>query len=289
MNCKTCNNPLSSNASFCKKCGQTTSPSKPVEYFSISVQRLVLLSILTFSIYDIYWFYKNWKVIKESEKSTIYPIARAIFAIFYCHRFFKQVHSSVTNKGYTNDFSPGWLATGYIAALVLSNLLGRYETTNVLYNLLWLSISLSSIVFLVPIQKAINFYNEKVHGAVVKKGASRGEIAIIIIGIICTCLILIGLFLPEEYSPDSDTQTQMIQYEDPSLTKDPTWPTDYNEGYQSGYTDSLSEQPELLNNYKAPPGEEQGKSYAQGYMDGFRKGCEKEGFDCSNIKEDLFE
>ena len=40
-------------------------------YYPVSTTKLVVLSILTGGLYEIYWFYKNWKWIKQRDGSSI--------------------------------------------------------------------------------------------------------------------------------------------------------------------------------------------------------------------------
>ena len=41
-------------------------------YFPVSPAKFVVLSLLTFGIYGIYWFYKNWRYVRERDDSTIW-------------------------------------------------------------------------------------------------------------------------------------------------------------------------------------------------------------------------
>jgi len=60
-------------------------------YFPVSVAKLVVMSLVTFGLYEIFWFYKNWQLIKLREHSEIRPFWRAFFAIFYCYTLFKHI------------------------------------------------------------------------------------------------------------------------------------------------------------------------------------------------------
>ena len=52
------------------------------QFFAVSVTKLVVLSFCTLGVYPIYWFYINWKIIKEQEQVHILPFWRAIFSTF---------------------------------------------------------------------------------------------------------------------------------------------------------------------------------------------------------------
>lgn len=177
-----------------------------IEYFNISPGKLVFLSIITFGIYELYWFYKNWEAVKKIENKKISPLGRAIFAVFYCYELFKKILINATAKGYDKKYSPGLLATFYIIILLLSNGLAKIPETEIsnipseifLFNLVWFGLSILTAIPLYIVQKAINYNNKKIKGEIADKKYTGGEIILIVIGVILTSLIFIGSFLPEE-------------------------------------------------------------------------------------------
>lgn len=199
MNCKNCNNLLPENAKFCNKCGKPVEAQgdSKIEYFAISPKRLILFSILTLGIYEIYWFYKNWEAVKKFEGQKIYPFWRSIFAIFFCYSLFKKVLESAKSHAYQNSYSPGWLATAYILLLVVGNGLSRIESYDIGFNLIWLIIAIATFIPLLSVQKAINFNNGKIKDDFeLIKEFSGGEVVLIVVGVIWFLLVLVGIFLP---------------------------------------------------------------------------------------------
>ena len=63
---------------------------KPI-FFPVSKTKLVVMSISTLSMYDLYWFYKNWKLVKNRENLELKPFWRVFFAYFYCHSMFDRI------------------------------------------------------------------------------------------------------------------------------------------------------------------------------------------------------
>ncbi len=196
MFCENCGTKSSKENKFCQNCGNKTEVDSitPVEYFAISKQRLILFSILTLGIYQIYWFYKNWKAVKKTEGqngSSYWPFWRAVFAVFFCHSLFKKVLESAKSHAYQNPYSPGWLATGYILLLLISNGLFRMDLQDIG---VWFVIVFLTFIPLLPVQKAINFNNGKINGhKELKKDFSGAEVAVIVFGIIWSLLIFIGM------------------------------------------------------------------------------------------------
>ena len=52
-------------------------------FYSVSIIKFIVLSFFSFGIYNIFWLYKNWKIIKQRELNDIHPIPRAIFGYFF--------------------------------------------------------------------------------------------------------------------------------------------------------------------------------------------------------------
>jgi len=209
MFCIKCGSKIEDESKFCPRCGTKLESNQndlhkntdlekhsvDIEYFAISPARLALFSILTFGIYEIYWFYKNWQAIKKAENQNISPFWRAIFAIFFCNSLFKKVLESAKSHGYKELYSPGWLATAYIVLLVVGNALSRAESSDAGLNFIWLIVSVATFIPLLSVQKAINFNNEKIKGdTVIKQGFSSGEVILIVVGVILFLLVLIGIF-----------------------------------------------------------------------------------------------
>ncbi|MCP4690466.1 MAG: DUF3857 and transglutaminase domain-containing protein, partial [Desulfobacterales bacterium] len=66
-------------------------------YFPVSLQKFTIMTIFTLGLYKIYWFYKNWKYIRERDNSRIHPLARAIFAPFWCYSLLKDINGHSGN------------------------------------------------------------------------------------------------------------------------------------------------------------------------------------------------
>jgi len=59
----------------------TSSETTGTPFFAVTTFKYVLMFVCTFSFYQIYWFYKNWQLIKEREGFAglrISPVPRAI-------------------------------------------------------------------------------------------------------------------------------------------------------------------------------------------------------------------
>ncbi len=54
-------------------------PAKTSFYYPVSMAKLFMLTIGTLGFYQIFWFYRNWKYIRQRDDSAIMPFRRAVF------------------------------------------------------------------------------------------------------------------------------------------------------------------------------------------------------------------
>lgn len=124
-----------------------------ITYFYVPDSRLVILSILSFGLYELIWFYKNWKEISEKSETKMSPFWRSVFSVFFCFHFFKQIHASAENKGYHKKQSDGILAVVYIVILMTYRLPDPFSL-----------ISTFTFLPLLTINQAIKFNNHAIDG-----------------------------------------------------------------------------------------------------------------------------
>lgn len=154
-------------------------------FFAVSPLKLVVMSICTFGLYELYWFYKNWQSIKLRERENIFPFWRAFFGVFFCYSLFDEIREWQKEHG-KGEMPAGWLAAGWIITTLMYRLPDPF----------W-AISMASVVFLIPVQKVVNNINQieaPEHDANDKiRGANW--IAIVLGGLLYA-LIIVGLVLP---------------------------------------------------------------------------------------------
>lgn len=79
-------------------------------FFPVSIVKLSIFSVVTFGLYSTYWFYRNWKYVKDSERTAIMPIARAIFSCFWFYPLYKKLVDSSSGKLQKNILPVRWIA-----------------------------------------------------------------------------------------------------------------------------------------------------------------------------------
>jgi hypothetical protein len=156
-------------------------------FFAVSVTKLVVMSVCTFSGYEIYWFYRQWKRIAERERESMAPLARAIFAFFYCYSCFARIRDYDAETRTSTRLAAGPLAIGWIVTTVLWRLPDPYW---------W--ISMFTVLFLIPVQRHVNRLNialSPLHDCNAR--FSIWNWLAIIFGGSLIMLALAGTFLPE--------------------------------------------------------------------------------------------
>jgi hypothetical protein len=116
-------------------------------FFAVSPLKLVVMSLCTFGLYEVFWFYWNWKMLK-SQGHDVWPVPRAIFGIFFCHSMFGEIR----DRGAAMGIQPRLPSTGYAWGWVIAQLTWRAPGA---YGLLFFL----SILFMVPVQIHANRIN----------------------------------------------------------------------------------------------------------------------------------
>jgi len=210
MYCSSCGKQNPEGSKFCEHCGakilygkeaRSSSVTKnksqaknsinvnnPPYPYIISISKLLILSAATFGLYNTYWFYKQKKsfYFENNEKhGKIYTFIDAIFAGFTAYNLFDQVSKAEKKIDKAKPvIRAGMLALAYFILLLLWRLTGAYS---------WLGAF--SILPLIPVQKAINFYWEnKYDDNLVRSKFGLSNWAWTIVGGLVLMLALYGTF-----------------------------------------------------------------------------------------------
>lgn len=171
----------------------TPAPDKPVQnelrqaYFTVGAAKFSLMAVATFGIYQLYWFYRNWRIIRDRDKSRISPFWRASFAPFWTF----SMGSRFTEEARAQNIS---LTLPVIALGVI------YLVLNVLWRLpdpYWL-VTFLAFVPLLPFDFAARRLNGGGQLAPPTFGRLSGwNVAWLVIGSILWLLAIVGMLIPE--------------------------------------------------------------------------------------------
>ncbi|KAF2408384.1 hypothetical protein ACMSI6_14750 [Pseudomonas antarctica] len=166
------------------------------EFYVISKTKLLVLSFLSFGLYTYIWSYKNWSVYKKAHQLDIWPLARAIFFIFFMHQLYRRADDRVARSGRKFDFDFEQWATVFVVvtvgARVFEMAANRIETWFAYKPLAILAVPLCAYI-LQQAQGLINF------AAGDPEGQSNARFnlwnyLVIVPGAIMWCLTLMGLW-----------------------------------------------------------------------------------------------
>ena len=135
-------------------------------FFAVSKAKLVVLSLTTVTLYQLVWFYLNWRQVNRSG-AMVAPFVRTLFAPIFCYALFDRV------RWYRKDLPSsklpaGLLALGWIALTIAGSILDRIATrvslSDSTQSALWLIflvllVGHASVVFMLPVQSAIDTIN----------------------------------------------------------------------------------------------------------------------------------
>lgn len=249
MYCNNCgkNNPEGSK--FCQHCGikldkkrvitpvedkektsieRSISSNTPPYPYVISTAKLIVLSIATFGLYEIYWFYKHWKSLRADRNLKVTPWARALFATIMSYSLFKNVSNAVKDVDKNKGLEAGGLAVAYFILVILWKLPEPYW---------WLS--MLSFLPLIPVQNTLNYYWEKKFGNnLVRSKFGTWNYIWTIIGSILLILALYGTFstdgsLTGQYGNTTTTSTESAPVDTSNTDNSTSLEATYEQNFMS--------------------------------------------------------
>jgi hypothetical protein len=152
----------------------------------IPTWKFILLSVITFGIYELVWFYRNWKLLKQEKDLKISPFWRAWFAPFWAGSIAGHLQKYLKEKNIPCDYSSTLIGISYFIIFILWRLPDPY----------WL-VSFFTFIPMLPLVNSMNEYWQKEEQNLPPKKFTWWQIILLILGIILLILIIIGTVLPE--------------------------------------------------------------------------------------------
>jgi hypothetical protein len=162
-------------------------------FFAVSGVKLFLLGLATFGLYEVYWFYQNWKLVKAREQSDIMPFWRGFFAVFFC----RQLAENIERDCARYDVTPKNSLTSY-AVLWVCLTIGGNIASRLTEGPLWI-VALLAVWPLMVIQKNVNELNRQAaphHDPNTR--FSVLNIVGIVFGLLLLALAILGSMMPAQ-------------------------------------------------------------------------------------------
>jgi hypothetical protein len=176
------------------------------QFLYIPLSRYIIMSVVTFGIYQVYWIYKNWEYLKNRDNLNIHPFWRGIFGVFFVHELLRAIHDDpILNKNKSAQFNPSSLATGWVIIVIVEAIFNRTSgsfNTNGLVFFIMVILLVIELTFFIPVQRYINEANENEYPAPAHYPWSAGHF--IMIGL---TIFLIVVFSAIPLNSGSSTTT----------------------------------------------------------------------------------
>lgn len=154
-----------------------------IEVPLITVEKFIFLTFITFGLYQIWWTYKAWKFVKETDRYDVYPVLRTLFGVIFLFDLFKWINFKANfEMNYGKSFN---ILVMYLIVILL-NLASRIDS--IAY------ISLFSVIgYIMPFQ-SMNYIKENtpVYYTYYINGFNTRQIILIVLGLILWSLIFIN-------------------------------------------------------------------------------------------------
>jgi hypothetical protein len=163
-------------------------------FYVVAPRKFLILYLGTFGLYLLYWMYAQWASFRRATKGRQWPVARAVFALFFVHSLFAEIDLALRRSGSNFRWSPGTAATWAVVLMVVSTACDRMAARSVgspVTDLLGLAVLFVMPFPLLEAQRAANAACGDPEGA----GNARmtaANIAWLVVGAILWSLTLLG-------------------------------------------------------------------------------------------------
>lgn len=155
------------------------------ELHAMEVFKLLLMSVVTLGLYNVYWFYRNWKRLAERKSWEISPFWRAVFTPIWAFSLFDEIRDEAAAA----QVKAGWWPIPLALAFFLLNALWRLPAP-------WFLLTFTSVLPMVPVQLTINEMAAR-RGVRPDATLNAKHIVVIVVGGILVFLATLGAFFPE--------------------------------------------------------------------------------------------
>ena len=154
-------------------------------FFPVGIQKLLVMSLLTFNLYLIYWFYRNWRAVRNFGKRSPNAVLGGVFYYFSAYWLFRRMRVKSLAIGEALEFPAGGIAWMLLLFAVVSVLPSG-----------WYLLSFCAASALVPVQREVNAINAKLAPNLdANEGYSGLNIAGMLAGGLLLLLNLVGLLM----------------------------------------------------------------------------------------------
>lgn len=186
---------------------ESLSPALPVAertpFYVVSARKFTILFLGTAGLYLIYWMYKQWAQFKRAHRGDEWPVARAIFAVFFVHSLYLEVDKAIRARAVAFDWDPRALANGTVLAMIASTVSGRLASRGIGSPLTdWFSVLILFVMMplLLRAQRAANAACGDPDGSANAR-LTAANVVWLLFGAVFWTLVVLGLFIAQGMDP----------------------------------------------------------------------------------------
>lgn len=166
-------------------------------FYVVSTRKFLVLYLGTAGMYGLYWNYRHWAQFKRFTRGTQWPVARAIFSIFFVHALLAEIEQQLRKQAVAWEWNRGSLANGIVTVLLvqgLSNRMAGREFGSPFTD--WLAVAAIPLLAWLKwkVQRATNAACADPDGDL-NREFTTANIAWLLLGAIFWCLLALGLMV----------------------------------------------------------------------------------------------
>jgi hypothetical protein len=169
-------------------------------FYVVSAAKFAVLYLITFGLYSVYWNYKHWAMIKRARNGDEWPVARAIFSIFFQHSLTAEIEQRLRRQKIAFDWNPNARATAIVIVTLAMSLLDRLDRIGFdepIYSVLTIACVPILAILRLQVQRAANAACNDANGRS-NANFTAANIIWCVLGVLLWALILIGNFMPAD-------------------------------------------------------------------------------------------
>ncbi len=166
-------------------------------YYAMSVTKLWIMSVLTFGLYNLAFFYRHFRHLRDHQQQDVSPFWRTVFSPFMYFGLNSQISSAAQFKQVHVPAMLGAAPALYLGANAIGRVLDRMsDETAVGATLLSFALVPVATYALTTTQTAVNRILEKEgYSGPVNSGATAGSIVLGILTALLWIFALMGTFM----------------------------------------------------------------------------------------------
>lgn len=97
----------------------------PRRFYVVSARKFLCLYIATMGLYGYYWYYSHWAAIRRVSRGSEWPVARAIFSIFFVGSLTEEIDLRLRRQSIAFPWSAKGTANTIVLVALVSYFAGR--------------------------------------------------------------------------------------------------------------------------------------------------------------------